>query len=44
MSHIQFSYQHALDFINKEELDNLAEFVTVAHEEYITRLALEMTF
>ncbi|MBC5638194.1 glucose-6-phosphate isomerase [Ornithinibacillus sp. BX22] len=32
MSHIQFSYQHALDFINKEELDNLAEFVTVAHE------------
>lgn len=32
MSHIQFSYQHALEFINKEELDNLAEFVTVAHE------------
>ncbi|WP_047983660.1 glucose-6-phosphate isomerase [Ornithinibacillus californiensis] len=32
MSHIQFSYQHALDFINKEEIDNLSEFVTVAHQ------------
>jgi glucose-6-phosphate isomerase len=32
MSHIQFSYQHALDFLNKEELDNLSDFITVAHQ------------
>ncbi|WP_026906982.1 glucose-6-phosphate isomerase [Paucisalibacillus globulus] len=32
MTHIQFSYQHALDFLNKGELDNLSEFVTVAHQ------------
>lgn len=32
MTHIQFSYQHALDFMNKEELHNLSEFVTVAHQ------------
>ncbi len=31
MTHIQFSYQHALDFMNKDELDHLSEFVTVAH-------------
>ncbi|WP_042143006.1 glucose-6-phosphate isomerase [Paucisalibacillus sp. EB02] len=31
MTHIQFSYQHALDFLKKEELDNLSDFVTVAH-------------
>lgn len=32
MTHINFSYQHALDFLNKEELDNLSEFVSVAHQ------------
>jgi len=32
MTHINFSYQHALDFLNKEELDNISEFVSVAHQ------------
>lgn len=32
MTHINFSYQHALDFLNKEELDNLSEFISVAHQ------------
>ncbi|WP_096271004.1 glucose-6-phosphate isomerase [Paucisalibacillus globulus] len=32
MTHINFSYQHALYFLNKEELDNLSEFVSVAHQ------------
>jgi len=31
MTHIQFSYQHALNFIKKEELVNLSEFASVAH-------------
>lgn len=32
MTHIRFSYQHALDFIHKEEVDNLSEYVKVAHQ------------
>ncbi|WP_047979659.1 glucose-6-phosphate isomerase [Ornithinibacillus contaminans] len=32
MTHIQFSYQNALDFFNNAELDNLASYVTVAHD------------
>ncbi|WP_188384651.1 glucose-6-phosphate isomerase [Ornithinibacillus halotolerans] len=31
MTHIQFSYNQALNFINHEELTNLSEFVSVAH-------------
>lgn len=32
MTHIQFSYQHALNFLHKDEIDNFSDYVQVAHQ------------